>query len=522
MMQNLRTPRPNKIMTLNSENTYRLVRGLGLLAAISVIIGNVIGTGVFFKARIMTCNVGTGGWVITAWVAAGLLSLAGSLTYAELTAMKPRAGAEYVLLRDAYGRASSFLYGWMQIFIAKTGSMAALAVAFAMVLNTYLDNRLDQTLFSTDLFGYAFSVTTLQIVGIMVIIIFTTLNSASVAISGRIATALTFVKIALVLLVGLGAFAFVSGGSFGHFGMDAAGAACTDVTEAQRYGSVGYSFFAGFAAAMLGALWGYDGWNQLTFVAGEVKDPNRNIPIAIIGSTILIMVLYTFVHIAYFYVLDPAGIASVPENTAVAQVIAERFFAGDGANLLAGAAVAIFTIGLMFSSLGSLHTSTLAGARVPYAMAKDKLFPERFSKLSATGIPLTALIFQGIWASILTLSGSFDALTNYVIFGSFIFYGLITSTVFIFRRRYPDAERPYRTFGYPIVPVVFLLVTAWLLLQTLYDDTYNSLIGIGLILLGLPVYFYFQSKTPVDFVPFEEESIEVENPGETIEIDDER
>ena len=496
-------------MALDIEDRYTLIRGLGLVAAASVIVGNVIGTGVFFKARIMTCNVGTGGWVITAWIAAGLLALAGALTYAELTAMKPHAGAEYVLLRDAYGRISSFLYGWMQIFIAKTGSMAALAVAFAMVLNTYLDNQLSQELFSVNLFGYDLGVTLLQIVGIMVIIIFTTLNSASVAVSGQIATVLTFVKIALVLLVGFGAFAFVTGGTFANFGLDSAGAVCEGVSEAQRYGSPEYSFFAGFAAAMLGALWGYDGWNQLTFVAGEVKDPNRNIPLAIIGSTVLIIVLYVFVHIAYYYVLNPAAIAAVPEDKAVAQVIAEQFFMGGGANMLAGTAVAIFTIGLMISSLGSLHTSTLAGGRIPYAMARDGLMFRIFGRLSATGVPVTSLIFQGVWASLLILSDTlwriydpnnalFDTLTNYVIFGSFIFYALITSTVFLFRSRYPDMARPYRTWGYPIVPIIFLLVTAWLLIQTLYDDPIQSLLGIGLILLGLPVYYYLTNRYPVE------------------------
>ena len=496
-------------MALDIEDRYTLIRGLGLVAAVSVIVGNVIGTGVFFKARIMTCNVGTGGWVITAWIAAGLLALAGALTYAELTAMKPHAGAEYVLLRDAYGRISSFLYGWMQIFIAKTGSMAALAVAFAMVLNTYLDNQLSQELFSVNLFGYDLGVTLLQVVGIMVIIIFTTLNSASVAVSGQIATVLTFVKIALVLLVGLGAFAFVTGGTFANFGLDSAGAVCEGVSEAQRYGSPEYSFFAGFAAAMLGALWGYDGWNQLTFVAGEVKDPNRNIPLAIIGSAVLIIVLYVFVHIAYYYVLNPAAIAAVPEDKAVAQVIAEQFFMGNGANLLAGTAVAIFTIGLMISSLGSLHTSTLAGGRIPYAMAQDGLMFRIFGRLSATGVPVTSLIFQGVWAALLILSDTlwriydpnnalFDTLTNYVIFGSFIFYALITSTVFLFRSRYPEMERPYRTWGYPVVPIIFLLVTAWLLIQTLYDDPIQSMLGIGLILLGLPVYYYLTNRYPVE------------------------
>lgn len=480
-----------------------------MIAAISVIIGNVIGTGVFFKARIMTCNVGEPVWVVLAWIAAGLLALAGSLTYAELTAMKPQASAEYVLLRDAYGRISCFLYGWMQVLIAKTGSMAALAVAFAIALNSYLDSNLAYTLVSIPVGNAAIEITTLQIIAIMAIIIFTTLNSASIAVSGQIATFLTFLKIALVVLVGLGAFLFVTGGSFANFGLTAAGSACLDVAESQRYGHENYSLLAGFAAAMLGALWGYDGWNQLTFVAGEVKDPNRNIPLAIIGSTILIIVLYVFVHVAYFYVLDPAAIASVDKDVAVAKVIVEKFFLADGATMLTGVAVAIFTMGLMMSSLGSLHTSVLAGARVPYAMAKDGLFFSRFENLSINGIPISSLVLQGVWAIILILSDSiwrlydaenalFDTLTNYVVFGSFIFYALITSTVFIFRKRFPDAERPYRTFGYPIVPAIFLLVTAWLLLQTLYDDTTNSLIGILLILLGLPVYFYLNSRNRKD------------------------
>lgn len=494
-------------MTNGNDDNKNLVRGLGLLAAASIIIGNVIGTGVFFKAGIMTCNVGTGGWVIAAWIAAGLLALAGALTYAELTSMRPYAGAEYVILRDSYGRLSSFLYGWMQVFIAKTGSMAALAVAFAIALNTYLDKKLAVVLVTIPIGEGTFEVSLLQIVGIMVVIIFTTLNAASVSLSGQIATVLTFIKIGLVLLVGFGAFLFVSSGTFGNFGMDAIGATCEGVTEAQRYGSPGYSFFAGFAAAMLGALWGYDGWNQLTFVAGEVKDPNRNIPLAIIGSTVMIIVLYAFVHVAYFYVLDPAAIASIPSDTAVAQVIVNKFAEGGG-NAIVGAAVMIFTIGLMLSALGSLHTSTLAGARVKYAMAQDSLMFNIFGRLSANNIPLNALIFQGFWAIMLILSDSlwrllrgpeeqtalFDTLTNYVVFGSFIFYALITSAVFIFRKRFPDEPRPYKTFGYPVVPVIFLLVTAWLLLQTLYDDTMNSLIGIILILLGLPFYYYFNSR----------------------------
>lgn len=483
-----------------ADDKYTLIRGLGLIAAISVIIGNVIGTGVFLKARVMTCNVGSPTWVIIAWVAAGLLSLAGALTYAELTAMKPQAGGEYVFLRDAFGRASSFLFGWMQMFIAKPGSQAAAGMAFAIGLNDFLDKQLEYVLFTPNVFGYAVEISTLQVVAIMVIIIFTTLNCASVIVSGQIATFLTLIKIALIAFVGLGAFIWVSG-DFAHFSMMDTGGTCEGVADAAHFGAPGYTFTAGFAAAMLGALWGYDGWSNLTFVAGEVKNPNRNIPLAIIGSTMLIIVLYVFVHIGYFYVLDPTTIASVSKGSSVAKTVVAMFFGGDPARLATGVGITIFTVGLMLSSLGTLHTSILAGSRVPFAMARDGLMVKSFGILSVTGVPIAALVFQGLLASILAMSGSFDTLTDYVVFGSWIFYALVTMSIFVFRRRFPDAERPYRAWGYPVVPVVFLLVAGWLLINTIMTSPTQSLAGIALIILGLPVYYYFNSRNNINGRP---------------------
>jgi basic amino acid/polyamine antiporter, APA family len=479
-------------------NSRTLVRGLGLLAAISVIIGNVIGTGVFLKARVMTCNVGSPGWVLIVWIAAGLLSLAGALTYAELTAMRPFAGAEYVLLRDSYGRAASFLYGWMQMFIAKPGSQAAVGVAFAIGLNDFIGGqKLSQAVFlNTSIFGYPFEISMIQVVAVMMIIIFTTLNCASVAFSGQIAAALTGVKIALILFVGVGAFAWVTG-EFSHFSLIGNGT-CENVSEAVRYGSASYSFAAGFGAAMLGALWGYDGWNNLTFVAGEVKDPNRNIPLAIIGSTVLVVLLYVFVHIGYFYVLDPTTIASVSKDSSVAKELVSRFFGGNIQNFATGLSVAIFTVGLMISSLGTLHTSILAGSRIPYALANDGLMPKILGRLSITNVPIPSLIFQGVLAVILALSGSFDTLTNYVIFGSWIFYGLVTSSIFVFRKRFAEADRPYKAWGYPIVPIVFLLVTLWLLYNTIVTEPSQSVTGIVLIIIGMPVYYYLSRNNRND------------------------
>lgn len=516
-------------MATYSNEKYDLVRGLGLAAAVSVIVGNVIGTGVFLKARVMTCNVGEPFWVVMAWVAAGILSLAGALTYAELTAMKPEAAGPYVFLRDSYGRLSSFLFGWMQLLVARTGSQASVAVVFAIALNDYLRGALKEILYRVNVLTgpletnnwtdevikglaenqqaifnefnerllFSYEITTLQLVAVMVIVIFTTLNCLSVSLSGQIATVLTGVKIALVLFVGLGAFLFFTGGGFENFSLAATNATCEDVASSVTFGSAEYTFFAGFAAAMLAALWGYDGWDNLSFVAGEVKDPKRNIPIAIIGSVLLVIFLYVGIHVAYYYVLDPTAIASVSTDSSVAMVVVSKFFGGDAASLATGVAVAIFTVGLMLSSLGTLHTSILSASRIPFAMAKDGMMFDTFKKVSVNAVPINGVLFQGVWASILALSGSFDTLTDYVIFGSWIFYALITSSVFIFRRRYPDAERPYKAWGYPVVPVLFLLVSGWLLINTMVTSPVQSFIGIGLILLGLPVYYYLNnSKGP--------------------------
>lgn len=456
----------------------QLVRGLTLVAALSVVVGNVIGTGVFLKARVMTCNVGTPKMVLLVYVVAGLLSLAGALTYAELAAMMPRAGGEYVFLREAYGPRWAFLYGWMSFFIGKAGSQAALGVGFAIFLNVLLGGVLSGQYFSANLFGYAFPFGHLQVVALAAIIIVTLINCAAVQVSGGVAALLTGIKIALVLLVGIGAFLLAQGADWSHFAMSNTSGACEGVSASARAG------FAGFGAAMLGALWAYDGWNNVTLVAGEVKDPHRNLPRALIGGMLLVSGLYIFVNVAYFYVLSPIEVASVSAASSVATEVARRF--------LGPLAVSLIAAALLSSTFGTLHTSILTGARVPYAMAQDRLFFKSLSTVSArTHVPIGALIAQAVWACVLTLSGSFDALTDYAIFGLWIFYALVTASVFVFRKRMPDAERPYRTLGYPVVPILFLIVAGLLLLNTLLTTPKQALTGIILIALGLPVYWYW-------------------------------
>lgn len=462
-------------------NQPQLIRGLTLIAAISIVVGNVIGTGVFLKARVMTCNVGTPWMVLTVYFVAGLLSLAGALTYAELASMMPRAGGEYVFLREAYGKRWAFLYGWMSFFIGKAGSQAALGISFAIFLNILLRGVLSGEYFALDILGYHFPFGRLQIVALAAIAIVTLINCAAVKVSGNVAAILTGIKIALVLLVGVGAFLFAQGADWSHFAASNTGGACEGVAETVRGG------VAGFFAAMLGALWAYDGWNNVTLVAGEVKNPQRNIPLALIGGMLLITALYLFVNFGYFYALSPTEVANVSEASSVATEVARTF--------LGPLAIGLIAAALLSSTFGTLHTSILTGARVPYAMAQDGLFFKKLSRVSQrTHVPIGALIAQAVWASILTVSGSFDALTDYAIFGLWIFYAFVTASVFVFRKRMPDVDRPYKTWGYPIVPILFLIVAGLLLVNTVWTTPKQALTGIGLIALGLPVYWYWSRQ----------------------------
>ena len=453
----------------------QLIRGLGLIAAISVNVANIIGTGVFLKARVMTCNVGTPGKALIVWVIAGFLSLAGALTYAELLAMMPRAAGEYGIIRDAYGRPLSFIYGWAQFLIARTASAAALAVGFAIFLNDLVKGALDTVYFNyTFPGGHIVSFGRLQIVALLAIVVTTLINCAAVRVSGGVASVLTGMKLVLLLGIGFGAF-FYGSGDWAHLGMANVGGTCEGV-------AITTGGMAGFAAAMLGALWAYDGWNNITFLAGEVKNPGRNLPLALIGGGLVVMGLYLFVNVNYFHVMTPTEVASVPASSSVAAEVVGR--------LLGAGAVTLMAAAMMTSSFGALHASLLATARIPYALAKDGLIIKSLAHVSPrTHVPVRALMVQMFWACVVALSGSYDTITDYAIFALTLFYLLVAGSIFLFRKRMPDAERPYRTWGYPIVPIVFICVSVWLIFQTIRNTPRQSAIGLGLIMLGLPVYW---------------------------------
>ena len=464
---------------MNTETSH-LIRGLGLSAAIAVNVANVIGTGVFLKARVMTCNVGTPGKALAVWVFAGLLSLAGGLTYAELLAMRPKDAGEYGIIRDAYGRLFGFLYGWTQFLIARSASAAALAVGFAIFLNDFLigfRHTLNKVYFSLSLpGGHVIPFGRLQIVALAAILITSLINFAAVNVSGNFATVLTVLKVLVLIAVGVGAFVY-SGGDWSHLSQENINGTCEGV-------AVTTGGFAGLAAAMLGAMWAYDGWNNIAFMAGEVKEPERNLPRALVISMLIIMALYVFVNVSYYHVLSPTEIASVPAGSSTAAEVIRR--------LLGATAVTLMAAAMMTSSFGALHASILATARVPYAMAKDRLFFSGLAKLSRTHVPVRSLIVLAVWSSVLALSGSYDALTDYAIFALVMFYALTAGAVFVMRKRFPNEHRPYRTLGYPIVPILFIVICTWLILTTIWNSPKQSIIGLALIVLGLPVYWYWQ------------------------------
>jgi APA family basic amino acid/polyamine antiporter len=460
-----------------------LTRGVGAWGAIAVNVANMIGTGVFLKTRVMTCNVGSAKMVLLVWLAAGLLSLAGSFSYSEIAAMMPEAGGDYVYLRRAYGRLVGFLYGWMTFAVAKAGSQAALAVGLAIFMNVAVGGQLEHWQFAASPLGLRIKISGLTLVALATIWSVALINCASVKSGGLTALSLTIAKVALIVSVAIGAFVFAPG-DWSHLTGNGLAGACEGVAASARGG------YAGFGAAMLGALWAYDGWNNVAPLAGEIRNPQRNLPRAFVGGMLVVASLYLFVNLAYFYAMSPLEIASVPTSSSVATEVLKRF--------LGPMAVSMTAVALMVSSFGSLHSSALANSRVPYAMARDGLFFRALGHLSPrSNVPVRAIVAQAAWGSVLAMSGSYDALTDSVIFASWLFYGLSTGSLFIFRKTMPNAERPYRALGYPVVPVIFLLVTAALLVNTFIAAPNEAIKGVGVLLAGLPLYWYWSRKNPV-------------------------
>jgi basic amino acid/polyamine antiporter, APA family len=452
----------------SAQSSGTLVRGLTLIPAIALTVTNVIGTGVFVKARVMTCNVGTPWMVLLAYLVAGILTLGGALTFAELSTMMPRSGGQYNFIGAAFGRVWAFLYGWMETLLDGAASIAAVAFVFIIFLN--------------DLLGGTLSPAKVQILTVGTIAAVTLLCLASIHTNGVLATVVTVLKVLLVAGIGVTAFLF-NDGSWSHFSASGAASACEGVPASARLGATG------FGAAMIGALWGYNGWADVSFIAEEVREPRRTLPRALIGGSVLIIMLYLLINAGYFYALTPKAVADVPENSSVAAVVIFRMLGATGASLL--------TVGMMFSTFGALHSLNLAVSRVPFAMARDGLLPQAFAKISPrTRVPTRAILLLGTCAVGFAFSGTFDVLTDVIVFMLLLFNGMAVASVYVLRRKLPNVVRPYKVWGYPVVPALFLAATVYLLINTFLATPQRALSSLGIVALGLPLYAYYARRLP--------------------------
>jgi APA family basic amino acid/polyamine antiporter len=458
------------------------VRDLTLGHATAIVVGTVIGTGIFLVPKEMMEAAGTARLVFLAWAAGGALSFLGALTYAELGAMKPAAGGEYVYLRDGYGPLPGFLYAWTTILISKPGSIATISLGMIRILESF-----DLLSFlPTTAFGFPFPISWGQLAALAMIAGVSAINYVGVAWAGSFQLVFTVLKIAIIAGVVVLAFSY-SGGSLGNFATEYEGAS-------------GGS--AGFMLALLAALWAYDGWNVLPMVGGEIRRPERNVPLALIAGMGTVAVLYALMNAAVQYVMPAEAVAASgrPASEAVLRVL------GPGA-------AGVFSALMALQMLATLNGSVLTGGRVPFAAARDGYFLPVLARVHPRyRTPSASIVFQGLMATLLVLLvGKFAQLFSITLFAEWLFYMLTTATVFVFRRREPHAPRPYRTWGYPLAPVLFLGASAVLLYYTFaenlrhpalpaslvrLDPPLNSLsvMGVLVILAGVPAYGIFARR----------------------------
>lgn len=447
-----------------------LRRALGLWSAISIVVGTVIGSGVFLVPSTMIRYVGSVRNLFIVWIVAGVLSLFGALTYAELAAAFPEAGGEYVYLREAYGPFWGYLYGWTQFWVAKSGSIATLAAGFYTYLTAFFP-VLGVPLLVLPLHigpgGSLLEIRYGQLVAIGVILVLAAINYVGVRSGGNVQVLVTAVK--MLLIAGVIAVGLLSGrGDFSHF--------------AAHISSVGG--VAGFFAAMVSALWAYDGWNNVSMVSSEIRDPQRNLPRSLILGTAAVIATYLLINVAYFYVLSPAQVS-----------VSHRVAADMMSSIYGRSAAAAVSVAVLISIFAALNGSILSGSRVPYAMARDGLFFRMAAHVHEKyRTPGNSMILLSLWSCIVVLSGWFDDLYNFVIFGSWILYLMTAVSVFVLRKKRPNVVRPYRVIGYPLVPVLFVAVAALLLISTMQTRPRESMMGLALMGLGVPFYIYWKKR----------------------------
>ena len=499
----------------------KLVRGFGLLDATMIVVGSMIGSGIFITSAESARLVSAPGWLLAAWAIAGVLTITGALCCAELAAMWPRAGGQYVFLREAYGPSIGFLFGWSLFLVIQTGTIAAVAVAFANFAGVLTDTISAERFvvaplviikpFTTGSFsfnGYALSLSTQQLVAVLMILILTLTNTRGLRAGKLIQNTFTFTKTAALL--GLIVIGLLLGRNHG-------GAAYTSSWwqprangwkprtselgfEAASQGAWVLALIMLVGRAMVGPLFAQSAWNNVTFTGGEVREPGRNLPRALLMGCGLVVGLYLLANLAYVVTLPLAGIQNAPQNR-VATATMQAIFGARGTLFMA--------LAIMISTFGCNNGLILAGARVYFAMARDSLFFKRVATLNHLHVPAVALTTQGLWAALLTLPRTvtidprthgvtygnvYTQLLEYIVSADMIFYSLMVGAVIVMRRKAPNIERPYRTYGYPVVPLVYIALAALFVLDLAYLAPSTSGIGYLLVLTGIPVYFIWRQR----------------------------
>ena len=469
--------------TTPAEEKDDMKRELKLLDATMLVAGSMIGSGIFIVSSDIVRNVGSAGWLILIWVLTGVITVIAALSYGELSAMFPKAGGQYVYLREAYNKLIAFLYGWSLFLVIQAGTIAAVGVAFAkFAAYLYAPLGEDHVLWDAGLF----QLNAAQLVAIATIVVLTWLNTRGVRNGKIIQTVFTLVKI--LSLGGL-----IVAGLFGAFNTEVWAtnwATAWDTIRWEADGNTavsisGAAIFAGVVSAMVGSLFASDAWNNVTFIAGEVRNPKRNIGLSLFLGTLIVTVIYVSANLMYLATLNMAEIAFAPADR-VAVAAAQAIFGAGGTLVIA--------VMIMIATFGCNNGLILAGARVYYTMAQDGVFFKKAGVLNKFEVPGWGLWAQCIWASALCLTGRYGDLLNYVIFVVLIFYALTIIGVFILRKRKPDMPRPYKAFGYPVLPTIYVLAALTICVGLLIYQPTFTWPGLIIVLLGIPVYFLWHKK----------------------------
>jgi APA family basic amino acid/polyamine antiporter len=471
-------------------------RTLGLVDATSIVAGSMIGSGIFIVTSIMMRDIGSVGWLIVLWILTGLITVTAALSYGELAGMMPGAGGQYVYIRRAYGKMASFLYGWTVFTVIQTGVIAAVAVAFAKYAGVFFPS-LNNVLLEI---GTYFKITYSQVLSIGSIVVLTKLNTGGLENGKWLQLIFTGAKLlALFSLIILGLGIGLNSDTFASNFQDIWSAEKTILNEDNTITTInltGFALIGALGATIINSIFSSDAWNNVTFIAGEIKNPQKNIPRSLFLGTFIVTIIYILANLAYLALLP---VNSSPDaNDVLGQGIKFAFddrLGSSAASMIFGNPGVFLMAGLiMISTFGCNNGLILAGSRLFYAMSKDGLFFNKAGSLNKNSVPGVALWIQCIWSSILCLSGKYSDLLVYSTFASLLFYILTIGGLFILRKREPNAERPYKAFGYPFIPGLYILLALGICVDLLIYDSKNAGIGLILVLIGVPVYFFIKRK----------------------------